>query len=879
MPDSAEALTSARAEARPRVAVLGRFTVSGADGRDLTPRSRKARALAAYVLLAGEPVGRERLKTLLWGDRGEEQAAASLRQSLYELRDLTGGATPVLTVSRDHVAPGGGEPCDLALLATAAAGGDIATLTAALGPDVTLLSGLDGVSPDFDEWLAGERVRLRDRIVAAAVDTGARVRDPGEVRRLADALERIDPLNEPVARMGIAADHQAGDLASLHRRYRRFQTRLKDGLGAQPAEETRRVFEALTAPTSAASGAAATQKATSAAQPAARRPMRIVLALALVIAAVIAAAVLLQPKAPGAPPSVAVLPFTEVAPRGEDAYFAAGVAEEVRDLLARDAQLRIVGSRSARLFGAEPDPLRAARRLAVDYVVEGDVRASGERMSITARLVRAADGKALWSRRYDRPVEDVFAVQSEIAAAVAQHFATRLAPRDNPHLVTRPEVYDRYLEARSLARERREPALTEARRLLQEAIAIDPGYAPAFASLSEVTMLLTDHPSSYGALPFAPAKAEARIYAKRALELAPDLGDAYAAYGLLSLSDTDSLPFYERAVALDPQKSEYHRWLAQSMLAGGRYRDALAEYRRAAALEPLWSLSTEHLASQLSYMGHKDEAARIVERFARISTDVRGVNRLRMLVLSDRDELAAWIHMAEQAVKAYPGDRQARVELAKGLALIGENSRAAAVLPPVERAGRLVLIGDGPGLAAEAKRLGDTLWDREPSYWYFACSLVEHGHGRQLLQLYDARFHGPEEFARLEGMIATDVAPAVIAAMLEAHRNEEAKALAALMLQRLDSDVREGVPAAHVAYSRATLLALTDQKAAALDQLEIAAATSWGLISGLPYRPLGERLGLRSLAGEARLQLLDATLEQQINSQRALLKRSPLPKK
>lgn len=878
MPDSAEALTSARAEARPRVAVLGRFTVSGADGRDLTPRSRKARALAAYVLLAGEPVGRERLKTLLWGDRGEEQAAASLRQSLYELRDLTGGATPVLTVSRDHVAPGGGEACDLALLAAAAASGDIATLTAALGPDVTLLSGLDGVSPDFDEWLAGERVRLRDRIVAAAVDAGTTARDPGEVRRLADALERIDPLNEPVARMGIAADHQAGDLASLHRRYRRFQTRLKDELGAQPAEETRRLFEALTGP---ATAGAATPEAAPVPQPApaVRRRPWIVLVLGLAIAAAIAAAVLLQPKPPGAAPSVAVLPFTEVAPRGEDAYFAAGVSEEVRDLLARDAKLRIVGSRSARLFGAEPDPLKAARRLAVDYVVEGDVRASGEQMSITARLVRVTDGKALWSRRYDRPVEDVFAVQSEIAAAVAQHFATRLAPRDNPHLVTRPEVYDRYLEARSLMRERREPALTEAQRLLKEAIALDPGYAPAFASLSEVTMLLTDHPTSYGALPFAPAKAEARRYAKRALELAPDLGDAYAAYGLLSLSDTDSLPFYERAVALDPQRSEYHRWLAQSLLSWGRYRDALVEYRRAAALEPLWSPSTEHLASQLSYMGRKDEAAQIVERFARISTDVRGVNRLRMRVLSDRDEMAAWIQMADQAVKASPSDRQARVELANGLAVIGENRRAAEVLPPVERAGRLALTGDGPGLAAEAMRLGVTIWDREPSYWDFAGSLVEHGHGRLLLQLYDARFHGPEEFARSEGLIATDAAPAVIAAMLEARRDQEAQALAALMQRRLDSDVREGVPPDHVAYGRATLLALTGQKAAALDQLELAAASSWSLISGLPYRRLGERLALRSLAGDARLQLLDAKLDRQINAQRALLKLPPLPQK
>src|SRR6185369_17937243 len=237
MADSAEALALVRSEGSPRrVAVLGRFAVTAADGRDLTPRSRKARALAAYVLLAGAPVGRERLKTLLWGDRGEEQAAASLRQSLYELRDLTGGPSPLLCVSRDNV--GTEQPvADLQAIAAAAGAGDLGALTAALGGDLTLLADLDGVSPDFDDWLAGERSRQRDRIVGAAVEAGHAGRDPAAVRRLAEALERVDPLNEPVARLGMQADHRAGDLASLHRRYRRFQARLADELGAAPADE------------------------------------------------------------------------------------------------------------------------------------------------------------------------------------------------------------------------------------------------------------------------------------------------------------------------------------------------------------------------------------------------------------------------------------------------------------------------------------------------------------------------------------------------------------------------------------------------------------------------------------------------------------------
>jgi hypothetical protein len=250
-----------------------------------------------------------------------------------------------------------------------------------------------------------------------------------------------------------------------------------------------------------------------------------------------------------------------------------------------------------------------------------------------------------------------------------------------------------------------------------------------------------------------------------------------------------------------------------------------------------------------------------------------------MRLLSDRNEMAAWIQMADQAVKAAPSDRQSRVDLAKGLSVIGERARAAAVLPPVERTGRLSLTDDGPGLAAEASRLGTSLWDREPSYWDFASQLVEHGHGRLLLQLYDARFHGPEEFVRLEGAIASDVAPAVIAAMQEAGRRQDAGALTALMLRRLDSDVREGVPAGNVAYSRAALLALTGAKTAALDQLELAAATSWTAASPMPYRRLGATLAFRALADEPRLQALDAAIEQQVNRQRALLKLPPLTRK
>src|SRR4051812_5682905 len=125
MADSAEPLIRTKTAA-PRVTVLDRFAVADAAGGEMTPKSRKARALAAYVILTGAPVGRERLKGLLWGDRGDEQAAASLRQALYELRDLAAGPTPALVVSRDQVAPGEGVQTDIAELIASADAGEVA---------------------------------------------------------------------------------------------------------------------------------------------------------------------------------------------------------------------------------------------------------------------------------------------------------------------------------------------------------------------------------------------------------------------------------------------------------------------------------------------------------------------------------------------------------------------------------------------------------------------------------------------------------------------------------------------------------------------------------------------------------------------------------
>lgn len=536
MADTAQVLPLVRPEeGLRRVAVMGAFRITDARGRDFTPKGRKTRALLAMAVLARGPVSRERLATMFWGDRGEEQAKASLRQALYELRDLTAEPGGLMVISRDEVTANRRSfELDLDELAEFALAGDAERLAVSLDTaEVRLLGDLDGVSPDFDDWLASERTRRLDRLMDGALGAGRAALDAGRAQsaqRLADVLERVDPLNEPVARLGLAADRQAGDLAGVHRRYRRFTERLRAELDATPSRETQALFESLSADTGPA-----TDVVTVASAPAVpvRPPWWAVVAAAAVALAI--AVVLTWPRpapAPGAA-SLAVLPFRS-ADRG---YFGPGVSEAVLNLVARDPKVRVVGATSSRLVAAGSDPLATARRVGVAYVLAGDAETRGQRMTVSARLLRVRDGRTVWSRRYERPREDVFAVQNEVAAAVAQQLGTRIAPAADPHLVTRPEVYDRYLQALGLARQRRASTLTEARRLLLEAAALDPNYAPTFASLSEITMLLADHPTAYGEIPMDKAQAEARVFARRALELAPGLGEAYAAYGLISLSD------------------------------------------------------------------------------------------------------------------------------------------------------------------------------------------------------------------------------------------------------------------------------------------------------------------------------------------------------
>jgi DNA-binding SARP family transcriptional activator len=246
-----------------RVCCLGGLKlVEASSGTDLTPTSRKTRALIGYLCIVGKPIGRERLASLLWGDRGDEQARASLRQAIYELRSLLGGDR-LLKVERDTVAVAEGVGTDVDAITAAARSGDLEHLGRALSEwRGDFFEDLPSIDPSFDTWLQSERLRVQESLIDATTDAVKAGMARGEIdpaRKIVNLLQHRDSTNEAVLRLSLRLDHLAGDSAALHRRYERFRELLKSELDAAPAAETQRLFQELAAAPSASANRPASE--------------------------------------------------------------------------------------------------------------------------------------------------------------------------------------------------------------------------------------------------------------------------------------------------------------------------------------------------------------------------------------------------------------------------------------------------------------------------------------------------------------------------------------------------------------------------------------------------------------------------------------------
>ncbi len=316
------------------------------------------------------------------------------------------------------------------------------------------------------------------------------------------------------------------------------------------------------------------------------------------------------------PPSIAVLPFVDMSPEGNQEYLADGMAEELLNDLSKVPGLRVVARTSSFQFKGKNEDLRViGQRLNVGAILEGSVRRQGKNIRITTQLIDTKNGFHLWSETFDREVDDVFAVEDDIARAVAGALSLTLLGHATPSAdVKSSEAYTAYLRGRYFFERRDEQNLAKAADYYEQAIKLDPGYARAWLGLASARISQADH--TY--LPVDEGYRKARDAAERALALDPNLADAYAAMGVIKMAYewdwTGASIFYERALTLEPGNAVVLGYAAQLPAALGRPEEALKLSRRASELDPL-NAPTWYMRACHAYLaGHWEEAIRALNK-------------------------------------------------------------------------------------------------------------------------------------------------------------------------------------------------------------------------------------------------------------------------
>ncbi len=346
--------------------------------------------------------------------------------------------------------------------------------------------------------------------------------------------------------------------------------------------------------------------------------------------------------------SIAVLPFADMSPNKDQEYFSDGLSEELLNLLARVPELKVAARTSSfSLKGKEMQIAEVGEILKVAHVLEGSVRTAGNRVRITAQLIHAEDGYHLWSETYDRTLDDVFAIQDEIAATVVAQLKVTLLGEAPQVQETDPAAYALFLQARHLGRQLTAEGSTQSTELYQQALAIDPNYAAAWAGLAENY----GNQASAGILPFEEGYAMAREAAEKSLTLDPSYAPAYATLGYVADSLMDlpaAAEYYQRGLALEPANLDMLRKASLLLSSLGHSEQSLALLEYVNARDPVSPGSHYSLGMAYLRMGRWDEAIASFETALRLSPDMIGARNLIGTALLLKGEPEAALAAVEQ---------------------------------------------------------------------------------------------------------------------------------------------------------------------------------------------------------------------------------------
>jgi TolB-like protein/Tfp pilus assembly protein PilF len=316
--------------------------------------------------------------------------------------------------------------------------------------------------------------------------------------------------------------------------------------------------------------------------------------------------------------SIAVLPFENLSQDPDNAYFAEGIQDEILTRLAKVADLKVISHTSTQRYKSSPNDLpQIAKELGVANILEGSVQKSKDQVRVNVQLINAATDAHLWADSFDRKLIDIFAVESEIAAKVADTLQAKLTGAEQHAISMQPtqntEAHQLYLKGRYFWNKRTGPDLQKAIDYFKQAIEKDPDYALAYVGLGDSYILL----SGFGAAPPQDSFPLAEAAAKKALEIDDNLAEAHTTLGFIlcvhHLNFADSIREFERAIALNPNYATAHHWFGDGpLLAVGQFDRAIGEGKRAVELDPLSVIITADLGADFLVARRYDEA---IEQF------------------------------------------------------------------------------------------------------------------------------------------------------------------------------------------------------------------------------------------------------------------------
>jgi len=664
-----------------RLRTLGQLALEKEGARGAPPLPQPKRLALLIHLATAHPsasCARDTLLALLWPELDEAHARTALRQALHGLRRAL-GANAITGAGDERV---GVDPtvvwCDSVAFGDSVQGDPAAVLALYRGPF------LDGFhvsdAPEFERWVERERRRLELEAVSAArrvADDADERGDDEAARRWSERAVELAPYDEVTFRHYLEILERQSDAAAAVQAYAAYERRMEEDLGLAPSPETVALVERIretgvngkrsrsragvaaaatrgqpvVAPLSTSPGPAPIASSEAEGGPEAprlddagpRAPRWVRRAVeALAVLAVVGAFRVVRdvrkPVSAHQRTSVAVLPFRSLSPDSSQAYFAPALRDEILDRLARVSSLRVVGRTSVAEYADGSRPLRAiAADLGVGRVVEGSVEITAGRLRVWVQLLDPSSGGEVWSERYDRTLDDAFAVQSEIATRIAAAVGVTLSGSGSVALGSPPPdaaAYRLYLQGLDYARRpaRRNEDDLAAQQLLERALALDSTFGPAHAQLSIVRRRSYHH---YGPSPEGMALADEEADAAR--RFAPDLpetheatGDEYLdrgdyrgalsefragvrgapndadlwqsigfAYRVLGEWDSVFVAF-DRARALDPRAVPLLQLMGDTYHYLHRYREAIECYRQALALAP--DFTQAHLSLAWSYI-------------------------------------------------------------------------------------------------------------------------------------------------------------------------------------------------------------------------------------------------------------------------------------